>query len=152
VDDQAQPPEEVANIISRTLFQTIRAALYLPRRGTGLPLSWSATPHDVSHSGLLRYMSAAAKKMARTGSLQPTLADEEHLREWLEAADYAAQALVMMAGLVGLDAGVIPPPEGKSIREGGFQSRWIGHGYVLLLCCVPASMPVPSPLHRLWWA
>jgi hypothetical protein len=46
--------------------------------------------------------------------LTPSPSNQKYLREWLEAADYAAQALVMMAGLVGLDAGVIPPPEGES--------------------------------------
>jgi hypothetical protein len=60
-------------------------------------------------------MSVAVKSLNSTDVsvlLKLAPANQKYLNEWLEAADYAAQALVMMAGLVGLDAGVIPPPQG----------------------------------------
>jgi hypothetical protein len=43
--------------------------------------------------------------------MPPSADDRKHLNEWLEAADYATSALVMMAGIMGLDGGYMPPPE-----------------------------------------
>jgi hypothetical protein len=47
--------------------------------------------------------------------MPPSADDPQHLAEWLEAADYATSALVMMAGIWGLDNGCIPAPEGMCI-------------------------------------
>jgi hypothetical protein len=59
-----------------------------------------------------------------TKLMPPSADDAQHLAEWLEAADYATSALVLMAGIWGLDCGCIPPPEGNCLTSCcGCQSR-----------------------------
>jgi hypothetical protein len=89
-------------------------------------------PHpeeELNHSVLLNFMGGAATLMHENSvvpaharpdlaKLMPPSADDpKHLAEWLEAADYATSALVMMAGIWGLDNGCVPPSEGVCIAS-----------------------------------
>jgi hypothetical protein len=84
---------------------------------------------ELNHSVLLNFMGAAPTLMQESSVIpahaRPDLAklmppnadDPQHLNEWLEAADYATSALVMMAGVWGLDDGCVPPPKGRCIAS-----------------------------------
>jgi hypothetical protein len=152
-------PEAAATIITNCLCIVTHAFGFTLRSDGSLSLPVSATPDDVHHSDLLRNMSAAATWV--TGKdfcdmLELAPANQRHVIEWLEATDYAAQALVMMAGLVGLDAGVIPSPEGEFIRR---DRKMAGRQWLPARCphlisvlrvtqhvCVATAMPVAGLL------
>jgi hypothetical protein len=120
-----------------TLFDTLSLPIHLlvsmhvfnvvGRRNLQPPKSH---PEDeLEHSMLLRRISAAPALMpsdidcsdlllpARVypdlAKLMPPSADDrKHLNEWLETADYATSALVMLAGIFHLDGGCMRSPQG----------------------------------------
>jgi hypothetical protein len=107
-------------VISTTLFLSIQNLVLLLSLNimgsSSLPYPNPFAQHDVQHSRLLKGLHSAASEHTQADSasaLPPSADDVKHLAEWLEAADYATSALVMMAGVIGLDAGAIPPPESE---------------------------------------
>jgi hypothetical protein len=107
-------------VITSTLFNSIQTVILLLSLNimgrSSLPFPNPATQHDLEHSRLLKglHSGASARMQADSASALPPSADDpKHLNEWLEAADYATSALVLMAGVIGLDGGAIPPPEGE---------------------------------------
>jgi hypothetical protein len=97
---------------------------------SSLPLPIPATQHDLEHSELLMEMHLAAEthmKAVLARTLLPSADDPKHLNDWLEAADYATKALVMMAGVIGLDGGAIPPPEGECRTVADLFNHFLQH-------------------------